>query len=493
MSDMPSLRHPLAAAAALAAALALAAPAAATEVLVAGPDGVRTVDDPALPASELPPVPAGAARAARVRRAQDGPTVPEALQRLVDAGQLAPAERDAHLATYDDARSLLERLEGARRAEVAEVLRVLEAVAATEQLTASRVPALFLTLARNAEWWRTRPFPASGARVRFGSDPVTFQYYRGRGLQVQPLANFGRANALYSACVTPRARCRADALRALLDRMLALAARRGDFLAWEYLFEFGGGEPPWTSGMSQGTAVQALARAASLLGEPRYAAAAVDALGAFEQPPPLGVAVPSGPGRHYLLYSFAPGLRVLNGFLQATIGLHDMAVLTGDARARALFDAGDAAARAEVPAFDTGAWSLYSLRGRESDLSYHRLVRDFLRNLCGRVAVDAYCGAADRFTRYLSERPRVGPPRPARRLRARRTASVRFSLSKVSQVRIAITRGSRTVLQRSATLPYGTRSVRWRPAAAGRYLVRIEAADLAGNRAVRRARLVVRR
>ena len=78
----------------------------------------------------------------------------------------------------------------------------------------------------------------------------------------------------------------------------------------------------------------------------------------------------------------SPGLRVLNGFLQANTGLYDFAQLTGDAEARRLFKAGDRAARREIPKFDTGAWSLYSLGGRESDLGYHRLVRDFLDNLC---------------------------------------------------------------------------------------------------------------
>ena len=107
---------------------------------------------------------------------------------------------------------------------------------------------------------------------------------------------------------------------------------------------------------------------------------ALRGLGIFETAPPAGVRVPAGDGAHYLQYSGLPRLLILNGFVQSLVGLYDFAALTGDATARSLFDAGDIAARTEVPTFDTGAWSLYS-RGssqHESDLGYHTLLRDFL-------------------------------------------------------------------------------------------------------------------
>ena len=69
--------------------------------------------------------------------------------------------------------------------------------------------------------------------------------------------------------------------------------------------------------------------------------------------------VPAGNGAHYLQYSGLPRLFIINGFVQSLVGLYDFAALTGDATARSLFDAGDLAAREEVPTFDTGAWSLY--------------------------------------------------------------------------------------------------------------------------------------
>ena len=78
-------------------------------------------------------------------------------------------------------------------------------------------------------------------------------------------------------------------------------------------------------------------------------------------------------GAHYLQYSFAPRLRILNGFVQALNGLADFVKLGGDADGRALLAAGLAQAQAEVPTFDTGAWSLYARPGGESSLSYHVL------------------------------------------------------------------------------------------------------------------------
>ena len=80
-----------------------------------------------------------------------------------------------------------------------------------------------------------------------------------------------------------------------------------------------------------------------------------------------------------------------------------LANLTGDATAQSLFEDGDRAARAEVPTFDTGAWSLYS-RGsitRESDLGYHKLLIDFLKALCGRTAAVEYYAAEQHFNEYL--------------------------------------------------------------------------------------------
>ena len=81
--------------------------------------------------------------------------------------------------------------------------------------------------------------------------------------------------------------------------------------------------------------------------------------GIFQTAPPAGVRVTAGDGAHYLQYSGLPKLKILNGFIQSLVGLYDFANLTGDPTAQSLFEDGDRAGRAEVPTFDTGAWSLY--------------------------------------------------------------------------------------------------------------------------------------
>ena len=152
---------------------------------------------------------------------------------------------------------------------------------------------------------------------------------------------------------------------------------------------------------------------------------ALRGLGIFQTSPPAGVRIDAGNGAHYLQYSGLPRLKVLNGFIQSLVGLYDFAALTGDPTALSLFESGDLAGREEVPTFDTGAWSLYS-RGsitRESDLGYHKLLRDFLVELCRRTAAAEYCGAQQHFTTYLTTPPTVEVlPRTLRPNRIREAA-----------------------------------------------------------------------
>ena len=291
--------------------------------------------------------------------------------------------------------------------------------------------------------------------------------------------------------------------------MLELGTQRGGFLAWEHFFAFGSGAPPWVSAMTQATGAQALARGARALaarergragakgrGRSRaagYARAARSALGAFEAPPPLGVAVPAGRGVRYAMYSFSPSLRILNGELQTLIGLRDVARISRSRRALALFARGEPVARRAVRGFDTGAWSLYSAGGRESTLGYHRLVADFLGGLCRRTGTPVYCVAGRRFERYVSQPPRVHV-RKLRKLRAGRRTTIRFSLSKISDVTLQVRdrRGRLARYKRLRSLPYGRHSVSWVPSRAGHHRLRIVAIGPGGTRVVVRRTVRVR-
>ena len=427
-------------------------------------------------AAMWPAAPAGA-------KARAAATFGGELTRLLAAGQIDRATLDVGRATYRSVRATARRLAGARRAELDGVLRVVDGIAARGELTPSRIPPLVLTLERNEEWWSTRDPIASGARVSFPGSQLVWQAVRGQGLQFHPLANFGKLNGYW---LGGRRHDRRAAQ--LLDELLGMAVERAGGLAWEYYFAFGGGQPPWVSGLAQGTALQALARVATRLGrQGDVFPVAARGLGIFEAPPPAGVRVAAERGAHYAQYSFDPGLFVLNGFVQSLVGLFDYAQLTGDERGRALFAAGDAEARVEVPLFDTGAWSLYA-RGttaRESDMHYHVLLRDFMNSLCGRTAEPVYCVAATHFTSYLTQ-----PPTLALRttqVRARSSTPIAFDLSKLSSVGMTITRadGRRLYSRAPVVLSYGRKTLWWPvPRRPGFYTVRLGARDLAGNEAV---------
>jgi hypothetical protein len=192
------------------------------------------------------------------------------------------------------------------------------------------------------------------------------------------------------------------------------------------------------------------------------------------------------------MYSTLPGLRILNGHLQAITGLRDVAALGGGRRAWRAFHRGDRAARAQLVGFDTGAWSLYSSGGAEADLNYHRLMRTQLDGLCRRTRRAAYCGAGRRFARYLREPPRVDV-RVAARVRPGRSTEVAFRLNKVSHVLVSVADRRGWTMTRAMSLPRGAHRMTWRPPHRGRFRVAVRAAALSGPHAVEARTVLVRK
>ncbi len=324
----------------------------------------------ALLATATIPAQAGASRAPR--------TVTAVLASLKSSGAITEASYARYAGAYVAAQSSLHKLSGTRRAELQSVMANTQQMAAANELTPSRLPVVMLTLERNRQWWTTEPQIASRERVSFPGSKIVWEYYAGQGIQIQWLGTFGEANGYYLSGHEN------ESLRQLLGEVLPLATDRAGGIAWEYMFHFDGGAPPWTSGLSQGTALQVLARAWSRFKEQAYLTAAQQALGIFETPPPAGVQVKTPAGAEYAEYSYAPSDRILNGFIQADVGLYDYTSITHDPLGLRLFEEGDAQARAEVPQYDTGAWSMYDQHG-ESDLNYHELLTEFLQHLCERT------------------------------------------------------------------------------------------------------------
>ncbi len=459
-----------------------------------------------------------------------GPTVYGTLQSLRSSGALSAEAYGEDSSTYTEALNALKRLSGTRRAELESVIANVQQIAAAGQMIPSRLPAMMLTLENNVRWWSREPLPAADQHVSFPDSHLVWEYYPGQGIEIQWLATFGEANGYYDNGHEN------TQLREVLEEAVPLATQRAGGIAWEYFFHFDGGAPPWTSGLSQGTALQALSRAYSRLHEQVFLTAAHQALGIFQTPPPAGVRVARPAGTLYAEYTYAPSDRILNGFIQALNGLYEYAKLTGDPLGRQLFETGDAEARAIVPSYDTGAWSKYD-QYSESNLNYHELLTEFLQSLCKRtqegeptpapstaaptpsptpapatppaattppastptepantggatasaaqtsaaIPGDAiYCTTAQRFTADLHTPP--GVKLLTRTLPEDVRGGVQLSLSKIATVSLTVRRGGRVVWSNSALLERGDPRLLWvTPSTAGTYEVGITAVDLAGN------------
>jgi D-glucuronyl C5-epimerase C-terminus len=457
-----------------------------------------------------------------------GPTVAAALASLERSGAITEAVYQKDYSAYTAAQSSLKKLSGTRHSELGGVLANVRAIAAAGEFIPSRLGTLFLTLERNRQWWTTEPQIAGRVRVSFPGSELVWEYYPGQGIEIQWLGTFGEGNGYYLSGHEN------TNLKQLVSEVIPLATARAGGIAWEYMFQFDGGRPPWTSGLSQGTALQVLTRAWSRFQEPADLAAAQQALGIFQTAPPAGVRVTSAIGAHYLEYTYARSDRILNGEIQALVGLYDYTSLTQDPLGLKLFEAGDAEARARTPSYDTGAWSMYDQYG-ESDLSYHELLTEFLQHLCERthkgeplaaapapapaptpttpttttpttggtggasaarytaqaasttapattIPGDAiYCTTAEAFTADLHTPPAIALLTSKLPTSAR--AGVQLSLSKVATVHLTVRNSAgKLVWSNTATVEHGKPKLLWpTPAKGGIYAVTLTATDLAGN------------
>jgi hypothetical protein len=473
---------------ALAAALLAAVPARAAEVILVKGDHVVRVNDPSVPTKAeiaLGPHHDGVAVAATARAGARArvPTARRADRRAVFRAlrnrKLVRAKARRWRRGYVRSVRTYRRLSGARRDQLGYVIDSVEALALAGRLSRTRMPAAFVQLERNRRYWRSLPYPASGDQVSFRGSQILYQYFPGRGLQLHPLSTFKKANHMHGACEREERACDRRGLRRLLNEMKALAVRRSRrFIAWEYAFSFGGGYPPWMSGMAQATGIQALARAAKLLDEPRYLHVARRALGAFETRPPTGVRT-TGPGGgvHYLQYSFAPRLYIFNAFLQSLIGLHDFGKLAGEARATELFRVAEPEARRELPLSDVGDWSRYSYAGAESTREYHELLREFLQSMCIRRLGELYCDFAARYRSYMYDPPRLDYTGP-RAGTEDELVPLRFTVSKLSVIELKVLRKGKIVFSRLATVRRGRGAFAWRPRGPGVFEVELAAKEL---------------
>lgn len=175
--------------------------------------------------------------------------------------------------------------------------------------------------------------------------------------------------------------------------------------------ERGGWNNPWArlrpscvsgcSAMAQGQGISVLVRAHAIAGGD---ATLERARRAFE---PLALPVGRG-GCAYLdganlyleEYPERPRSTVLNGWIFAVFGLHDLSLATGDAAVGEALAKTLATLAREVPAYDCGYWSLYDRRGTMASPFYHRLHVALLGALHAITEVPAFAEFGKRWSGY---------------------------------------------------------------------------------------------
>jgi hypothetical protein len=397
-------------------------------------------------------------------------TVSGSLTELQNSGKIDASKAKTARATYWAARSLRKRLTGARQLPLTNQLRTLDSLAKKNRITADRVTPLFTMLQLNVDWFTTRGPGAVGTRMTFGESRIIYQYFAGWGWQFHPLANFSKLNAVW----TDKSAGARRYLSKEAYELISFGVNRGGALTWEYYFPFSGSPAVFISSISQGTAIQALARSGNALKDPNITAAATQGAKAFGVAAPTGLKLARDGGLHFIGYSGNRKEIIFNMFAQALDGLHDYSVITDDVEAKSLYEQGLVAARVELPQSDTGAWSLYELGGLESNLNYHQVLVEFLNRLCEDTEETLFCDLHARQKSYLTTPPTV--TRISKKLRGGRIY-VTFTLSKVSTVTVRTPGGGAA----TATVSRGKRvfSVKKGSSAA----VTIAVRDLAGNTA----------
>ena len=411
--------------------------------------------------------------AARSSASGDMALIGRGLDRAVANGSVSVDDATEYRSDLQHAYATLRKLGGNRERNLAAVLH--DVALQWKIYNSGRAYALFSMLQMNASWFGSHRAPAAKTDIQ---DPegVVYRFFPGQGFQLHPLADAGALNAVVASKDVDRA----DALATALSFR---AIRSSGALRFEYYFPFGGGRPPWTSGMAQAVMAQALTRAAALTGDTELLNDAVAAYHAI----PLGLVRQLAQGPWIRLYSFNSDV-VLNAQLQAIVSLEDYAAATADPDAESLAGRMLASAQTLLPRFDTGYWSLYSLAGDESPLEYHTYVTQLLSKLAQRHPEGPWAKTAARFALYAKQPPILQPanvsgtlyPRPADGYKD--SSQVRFWLSKRS--RVTVSGGGRAT---TAWLSHGPHSLAWFPGSLkpGAYPLTLSAVDLAGNRASR--------
>jgi heparosan-N-sulfate-glucuronate 5-epimerase len=206
--------------------------------------------------------------------------------------------------------------------------------------------------------------------TRLDATGIPEQYYAHLGWQRNPVIVTQWGLTEFSRYVRERRRGQRDAFITASDWLVETQRDDG---GWPYEYPWFNGaahmEPPWLSGIQQGNAISLLARAYESTGEAKYLDAARAAVAPFTLHVRDGGLRDEFDGIGPTLEEYpAPdgSTAVLNGWVFALIGLHELHALTGDELAHAIFGESEAALREMLPLYEIDVdglhWSTYDLR-----------------------------------------------------------------------------------------------------------------------------------
>lgn len=187
------------------------------------------------------------------------------------------------------------------------------------------------------------------------------------------------------------------------------SVQKDNFNVWEYQFDWPYGNynatNPFVSALAQGEGLSVLTRAYILTGNETYLNIAEASMRSF------GVEMDLGGVRHTdadgvwyeeIADTGARSGKVLNGFMNALLGLYEYWFETGNGYAYSLFLEGTHTLSENIYRYDTGSWSCYDLLHHSSaSLSYHKQHINQLRIMYQLTDIEIFSVYSDKFQSYM--------------------------------------------------------------------------------------------
>lgn len=400
-------------------------------------------------------------------------------QNLTRAG-VASADHTAALASVARAKETAKQLGGTRAEAINAVVASLTRMAARDVFTADLSRVAFLELDANTDYLSTHALPSSGTRIRI--DGVVYESYTRQGLRIQPLGTYFAIREPGHVIVAEGGA--GVAMTSAQKIVLAV----GDSNNLPYLFPYSGTQPPWYSAMAEGVAASAGISVWNRNGDDTFLD---QALRFGNSALAFGLTVEDN-GLWFPLYVSKPDYRVLNGHLQTVLAMNDLADATGDDGFADAFTRSVGTTKAVLPKYDTGGWGRYAI-GQDARVKYMTLMARQLKEL-GQVTGDpAFTDMGNRFTADLKTPPVIaGPATPPKPFKLKKFKQQKpfIKLRIVRDKPVTLTLRVFTKKGKSAgvgpvviSVSSGASRIKLNlPTKAGRYSIRADAKDWAGNK-----------